>query len=346
MFIAFIVIIGLSVLILGHELGHFFVAKSLGLRVDEFGFGFPPRIAAIKRGETEYSLNWLPFGGFVKIAGEDGEEGAPALTHEEKKRLFSYQKARRRIAVLVAGVATNFILGWWFFSAALMMGIPPAIVITGTAPESPASKAELVMGDVFLGFGSAKEFIEYVGAHKGQPADFSVLGAGGERKVSMTPRSDPPEGEGALGVAFAESGEPAHGFFSALWKGLNRTVEITWLTLVGMGTMLYGLIAQHPVEGMGSVVGPVGIITIAQHTGQIGFAYLLELVGLISINLAIINLIPFPALDGGRILFIAIEKIKGTPIPRHVEGIANGVGFLALIALMVFVTVRDVARWF
>ncbi|MBI2623778.1 MAG: site-2 protease family protein [Candidatus Liptonbacteria bacterium] len=346
MLITIIVIIGLSVLIVGHELGHFAAAKLFGLRVDEFGFGFPPRIAAKKWGETEYSINWLPFGGFVKIAGENPESDKEHATSNmgERKHLFHYQPAWKRVVVLVAGVAANFLLGWWLLAATLMMGTSPAVIVAGVSPNSPAEAAGLRAGDVIRGFKTTEEFVAFVGANRGTEVAIHTVRGSGEETFTLTPRVDPPAGEGALGVQLAETGAPPQGFFSALWEGLKSAVYVIGFTFQALGELLRNLFSQGRVSA--DIVGPLGIVAVAQRTGSLGIAYLFELLSLISLNLAVINLIPFPALDGGRVLFTAIEKIKGSPIPRHIEGMVNGVGFVLLLALMVLVTVRDVVRWF
>ncbi len=344
MVITLIVIVGLSVLILGHELGHFAASKLFGLRVDEFGFGFPPRIGARKWGETEYSLNWLPFGGFVKIAGENPEENAAPPSEEERKRLFHFQPAWKRVVVLVAGVAVNFLLGWWLLTATLMIGTSPAVMIAGVSSNSPAEAAGLRTGDIIRGFATTDEFIAFVSASRGTLVSIRTVRGDGEKIFELTPRVNPPAGEGALGVQLAETGVSPMGFGSALWEGLKSSVYVIGLTFQALGDLLRSLLLQGQVPG--DIVGPLGIVAVAQRTGSLGIAYLFELLSLISLNLAVINLIPFPALDGGRVLFTAIEKIKGSPIPRHIEGMVNGAGFVLLLVLMVLVTVRDVVRWF
>ena len=357
MIITIIVIVGLSVLILGHELGHFAAAKLFGLRVDEFGFGFPPRVWAWRRkgnetlrrtqGETEYSLNWLPFGGFVKIAGENPEsdmgQGTRDMEIKERKRLFSHQPAWKRVAVLVAGVAVNFLLGWWLLTATLMIGTPSAVMVAGVAPNSPADAVGLRAGDIVRGFTTTDEFIAFIQANRGTSVAVRTVRGNGEKTFEIMPRVNPPAGEGAIGVELAATGQSPMGFGSALWEGLKSSVYVIGLTFQALGDLLKNLLSQGKVPG--DIVGPLGIVAVAQRTGSLGIAYLFELLSLISLNLAVINLIPFPALDGGRILFLAIEKIKGSPISRRIEGIVNGVGFVLLLVLMVLVTVRDVVRW-
>ncbi len=370
MLIAILVIIGLSLLILGHEAGHFVVAKLFGLKVDEFGFGFPPRIFAWRpkarrkgnetlrqdadgelsrttQGETEYSFNWLPFGGFVKIAGEQGEFGSDsridAATEEEKKRLFYFQPAWKRSLVILAGVMINFVIGWLLISLVLMIGTPQAVVITDVQPNSPAAAVGLQAGDKVNGYTDLQTFINFVNGNRGKEIELSIERGGEELHIKATPRVKTGPNEGALGVSLVNAGLPRQGFFSALWTSLKNAAYIAWYTLIGFGTIVRGLFVEQKL--VADVVGPVGIFGVAQQTGQLGLIYLVQLISLISINLAVINLIPFPALDGGRFFMILIEKLKGSPISKKTEALANGVSFAFLIALMVIITAHDIARW-
>ncbi len=369
MLIFLLVIIGLSVLILGHEAGHFFVAKLLGLKIDEFGFGFPPRIFAWRPkqsprksalapskvegsgpresavfGETEYSINWLPFGGFVRIAGEsdrisDGVEKLEAMPEEEKKRFFFFQPAWKKAVVIGAGVVTNFLLGWILISTVLMVGLPSALVVSGTQPGSPAEAAGFLNGDIISGFKTADSFISFVNENKGKQITLNIVRNGKEISLLATPRTNASANEGALGVAFFEGGETRQGFFSALWDGFNRSLSICYAILIALFSLVKNLVLHGSLlEG---VVGPIGIFGVAQDAGGLGIAYLLQLIGLISLNLAVVNLLPLPALDGGRLFFTLIEKIKGSPLPRKIESWVNVAGFAFLILLMVLLSVRD-----
>ncbi len=356
---ALIIVIGLSLLIVGHELAHFTVAKLFHIRVDEFGFGFPPRILAWRRkgDETEYSINWLPFGGFVKIAGEnlenDKERGIPKnsitgkasdMGEVERGRLFYFRPVWQRFCVIAAGVVANFILGWFLLSLVLTVGVPSAVVITGVAAGSPAAQAGLSSGDVFRGFSTADSFITYVDAYRGVPVNFRILLPNGEKTIQIIPRVNPPQGQGALGVELTETGEPPMSLSTALGQGFRQSILLVGLTFQALWDMSRNFFVYGSVPS--DVVGPLGIISIAGRSSQIGFIYLFRLLSLISLNLAVINLIPFPALDGGRLLFIIIEKIKGSPIPKKVESVVNSFGFVLLLVLMVLVTVRDIVRIF
>jgi regulator of sigma E protease len=355
MLIIILVIIGLSLLILGHEAGHFFVAKLCGLKVDEFGIGFPPRMVAWrpKNSETEYSINWLPFGGFVRISGERGEfegispEGGSAeaaqqaeLSDADKARLFYNQPAWKKSLIVLAGVFMNFILGWLLIAAVFMIGVPQTLVISGTEVGSPAAAAGIQAGDIIKGYTDAQSFINYVDANKGMPITFTIIRDDKDITLTMTPRVNTPADQGALGVALEEGGTARENFFSALWDGLQDAAIISWLTLQAFYELLKQIFVHASIPA--DVVGPVGIFSIAEETGKIGLAYLLQFLGIISINLMIVNCIPFPALDGGRFLVVLVEKIKGSPMPYKVEAWINGVGFALLLALMVVLTVRDI----
>jgi regulator of sigma E protease len=348
MLIVVIVIIGLSLLILGHEAGHFFAAKLFGLKVDEFGFGFPPRIFAIKRGETEYSFNWLPFGGFVKISGERGEfalaDQNPESKDTDQKKLFFAQPTWKKSIILLAGVIINFIFGWLLISAAFMIGTPQALVIGGVEAGSPAQQVGIEAGDVVKGFTDSQSFINFIDAHRGQPTEIAITRNDKEIDFTVTPRTITAPNEGAVGVDLADAGSPRESPLPALWDGLQSAVSLLGLTVVAFYDLIKNLLVHASL--LPGVVGPVGIFGVAEETGHIGLVYLLQFLGVISINLAVVNCIPFPALDGGRFLMTIIEKIKGSAIPDKVEGWVNGLGFAFLLLLMVLLTIRDVRGLF
>ncbi|MDB4992210.1 MAG: hypothetical protein JWL75_455 [Parcubacteria group bacterium] len=359
-----IFIIVLVVLILVHELGHFIVAKLSGMRVDEFGIGYPPRIAGWKFGETEYTINALPFGGFVKIYGED-EVDTEVLT---SKRAFSARPKFFQALTLVAGVAMNLLLAYILITATLLMGTPRALapneITTATdvhlaiaeiLPGSPAAKAGLMSRDEVLsvtGVPGAEPFtstdpvafLAYVGSDtSAQALTFTVRRNGVEKNIIATPAAgvlteDP--SRLALGVSIVPVGVIPETLSHAPIDGAIYTWEITKGTALGLATFFGQAITLH--ANLSQVSGPVGIAGAVGNAYAQGAAALMSIAAIISINLAIINLLPLPALDGGRLLFVIIEAIIRRPIKPSVAATVNGIGFALLLLLMVVVTGSDI----
>ncbi len=349
MLIFLIVIIGLSLLILGHEAGHFLAARAFGLKVDEFGFGFPPRIAAWKRGETEYSLNWLPFGGFVKIAGERGEfemlnPDGHARDNADDARFLYAQPAWKKSIIMLAGVFMNFFIGWALLSATLMIGAPQALVISGVQPGSPAAALGIMPGDVIKNFATAQNFIDFVNVNRGKEITMTVFRNNKTIDFRVVPRMNPGPNEGAVGVVLADGGTPREPPLAAIYDGLISSAKVFWLVLLTFGQLIEQLFFRATL--LPGVVGPIGIVGVAEETSKIGLVYLLQLLGIISVNLTVVNLIPFPALDGGRFVMAIVEKIKGSAIPAKVEAYVNGLGFAFLVLLMILLTIRDIKGLF
>jgi regulator of sigma E protease len=350
------IIIFLSVFILIHELGHFLAAKKFGLLVEEFGFGLPPRIWGKKVGETLYSINALPFGGFVKIYGEDpsllerdkADAIQPKGKGEEKtlsdNRSFASIPVWRRAVIMVAGVFMNFLLGWLLVSIIFNIGIPQAVLIADVVQNSPAAEAGLRIGDKIMGFSGADEFIEHVNERTGENVVLKIERDGKEMEIQAVPRLNPPIGEGALGIAVSEIGLPKQNFFISAWQGLKTSLEIVAKVFVAIFTLIKSVFVGK--ASLEAITGPVGIVRITAQAGELGFVYVLQLLALISLNLVVINILPFPALDGGRLLFLLIEKIKGSPLPAKFERYANAVGFALLLILMAAITIKDITRFF
>lgn len=344
---AIIVIIGISVLILLHELGHFIAAKKAGLRVDEFGFGFPPRMFSIKRGETRYSFNWLPFGGFVRIYGESKEQiNQEALGGKEPdtSRSFAHQSALRRSSIILAGIITNFVLGWFILSAVFMIGAAESVVVTQVSPNSPAELAGFLPGDELVGYDKAEDFTLFTSQNRGELTEFAIAREGQQMTLKATPRVETAPGQGALGIGLSQAGFPKLPFFEAIGTAFTTSWSVMGEIVKTFGRMISGLFVH--AELLEGVVGPVGIFVVADDIGSIGFVYILQLIGLISLNLAVLNAMPFPALDGGRFLFILIEKIKGSPMSPKKEMVFNLAGFGVLLVLMVAITARDIIQLF
>ena len=332
-----LIVAGLSVLIIIHEAGHFFAAKWSGLLVEEFGFGLPPRILGKKIGETLYSLNWLPFGGFVKIYGERHTDEFLGI---DTARSFSHLGIFKRSLIVVAGVVMNFLLGWFLISLVFMVGIPQSLLITDVAEGSIAASVGIQYGDQLPGFKSVPELLNFVDVNKGSEVTLNVQRGAEQLTVNVTPRTVVPEGEGNLGIFIVESGLPKLGFLESLGQGFLTSLQMLGLIFAGLIDLIVGLFSDFSV--LDRFVGPVGIVNVAIQTTKLGVVHFIQLLALISLNLAVFNVIPIPALDGGRLLFLLIEKVKGSPIDSRAEMAANGLGFIFLLLLILAITVKDI----
>ncbi len=369
-----IFIIILAILILSHEFGHFISAKKMGMKVEEFGFGFPPRLFGIKKGETLYSFNLIPLGGFVKIFGEQKPENkkegpVKKISQKLKKRAFYNKPIWQRAIVLVMGVTMNLLVAVALLSIVHAIGVPTAVNSQAEAAElqaanvqvqilqinsdSPAQQAGLRAGDVIIKIKAKNSTTEInqvedvqktIARYAGEEVNLVIKR--GEEIIEKTviPRVSPPENQGPLGITVSNVGIVKYPWYSAIIQGFKTTGELL-ITFVGL---FYELFKTLITSGtlMGGVAGPVGIAVLTSQVSKLGIIYLLQFVALISINLAIINILPFPALDGGRLMFLGIEKIKGSPVNAKIENAVNALGFILLIGLMVLVTFRDVSRLF
>lgn len=346
----------LLILVLVHEAGHLIAAKLAGCTVEEFGFGFPPRLFSRMWGGTRYSLNLVPLGGFVKIQGENMDDIQPAATS------FSSKSAAWRTFILSAGVFMNVVLAYVLLTIQSGVGAPVLVTETNTtqltdhktyildvAPNSPAQQAGLHEFDRVVRIaGIANPTIEEVkhaiDQQLGQKISLEIDRAGKKVTASVLAREHPPTGEGALGVSLAATGLQKVPWWQTPWAGLKRT----WELLVAIATQFMAatqrLVLTHTLGE--TFTGPVGIVVYTNEATQLGLSYLLEFTALISLNLAIVNILPIPALDGGRILFIGLEKIVGRKRLTAVESHAHTIGFALLIALMIFITLHDVQKYF
>lgn len=344
MFIGIIfVIIFLSILIVAHELGHFLAARKFGLLVEEFGFGLPSKkLWSKKIGETLYSVNLLPFGGFVKIFGEDGQD-FNEISEEQRKRSFVNLKIWQRAIIISSGVIFNFILGWIVISSIFFVGVPKAILITDVIKNSPAEEIGLKINDKIIGFENSKDAIKFINENRGKEIAIKIER---EEKIfdfKAIPRINPPQGEGSLGIGLADVGFDKKNLLQSLWEGFKTSFELSLMVFKA----IFKLIGQTFIgkASFDSIAGPVGIVKITSQAGELGFIYLLQLLALISVNLAAINIFPFPALDGGRLIFLIIEKIKGSPIKPKAEKIINSLGLAFLMILMIVITIKDIAKF-
>jgi len=363
--ILFIII--LAVLILVHEFGHFIVAKKSGVRVDEFGLGFPPKIWSKKFGDTLYTLNAIPFGGFVKIFGEDSH--SEEIKSENRHTSFVYKPKWVQALILVAGVAFNIIFAWLLISTTFMVGVPSPdgyssfgevenakLTVTAISPESPASVAGLQTGDNLLfvssSVGSAQDegltpenIQNIIGESKGEQIE--ILYKRGDKDVTtafVEPKINTETGKRYIGIAMDDIGVLKLPIHTAFLEGARTTYLFTKATVVGLGDFLWKIVTFK--SDFSQVSGPVGIASMVGEANSLGFVYLLSLISIISINLAVINLVPFPALDGGRLLLVFIEVLIRRPIsPKFVMWL-NTIGFVLLILLMLVVTGHDIIKLF
>lgn len=335
------IVVGLSALIVIHELGHFLAARYFGVLVEEFGFGIPPKMFGKQWGETLISLNWLPLGGFVRLYGERHDDEKSGIA---PGRSFAHQSAGKKVAIIVAGVIMNFLLGWFLIALVFMAGLPQSVLITEVKEKSIAQAVGLAVGDQFLDFKTVESFIKFVEVNKGKPVLFKIQRNGNSLNIAVTPRVKTPEGEGNLGIAIVEAGLPKTGFFQAIWRGLIAAIGMVGGIFFALGKLIAGIFVDRSI--LEKFVGPIGIVNIAIQTTKLGIVNFLQLLALISLNLAVFNVLPIPALDGGRLLFILIEKIKGAAINPKTENLINGLGFAFLLLLILTVTVKDILTLF
>ena len=333
-----IFLVVLSILVLVHEFGHFIAARKFGAGVEEFGLGFPPRLCGIYKNTsgvwkfvwwnrevkdaagTIYSLNLIPLGGFVKIDGENGED-------KDSPQSFAHKPIWQRAIMLSAGVIMNVLLAAIFISANFMIGAPQAIdgsdlsgaivsnrriQVMEVLPDSPALKAGLKGGDEIVSvndqsFATYSQLQAYVGDKAGQPLQYTIRRGQSVEDKTIIPEVMASTSRAGIGISIAEVASVRYPWYAALWEG----IKTTGLLIVSIFIGFYQLIAKIVSGGgVGSdVAGPVGIAVLTGQVVDLGFSYVLQFAALLSLNLAVINFLPFPALDGGRVLFLIIEKI-------------------------------------
>lgn len=423
----------LGVLIFSHELGHFVVARRNGIKTDEFGFGFPPRIFGvqflkgskfehkmeveslqiekldIKTGGSEeiikktiieklqrigrfvpvkkwriiwgshdgddenekkdlkeaeendfskstiYSLNWIPMGGFVKIKGENGEG-------KDDPDSFASKKPWTRVKVLAAGVIMNFILAWFLYSVGYVIGNPEAVEngesvqIINVVEKSPANLMGLKAGDeIFktqtlsdesaIQINNVEDVQNYVGNFKGQEVNLKIKRGSEVLDLKGVPRVNAPDGEGSLGIELAQVSIVKYPWYQAPWLGLLKLKDVFIAIFVVIFEALRSLLTWKAPTGL-EIAGPVKIFNLTGDFVRLGYIYVIQFAALLSVNLGIMNILPIPALDGGRILFVIIEKIKGRPVKEKTEQLFHTVGFFALIMLMIFIITRELLAMF
>ncbi len=334
------------VLIIAHELGHLITAKASKVRVDEFGLGFPPRLLSVRRGETLYSLNAIPLGGFVKMAGEEDPKVTGSLASKS---------IATRLLVLSAGSLMNLLLPLLLFSIAFMVPhnlVTEPVMVKEVVPDSPAARAGIRPGDTFLSVddkpvSSRGDLSRYVQLNLGNEITILVQHRDSTTEnVQVIPRWKPPEGQGAIGINFDLEAtrlnrtiiSQHYPFWKAIPLGVGACIETFVLFKNGIVGMIIGAI---PVE----LAGPVGIAQLTGEVAKAGISPLLEFAAFLSINLAIINIFPLPALDGGRIVFVLLEWVRrGRRIPAKTEGLVHLIGFAMLMAFILAITYQDIIR--
>jgi regulator of sigma E protease len=363
-----IFLIVLSLLVFVHELGHFVVAKRNGMKVHEFGFGFPPRLIGLQRvagkwkvlgpknpqaDETVYSINWIPLGGFVKIMGEDNDE-------QNDPQSFINKPFWPRFFTLAAGVIMNFILAGVLLGIGYMAGLPIAIdsldqvpsnahftdqhvAIINVSENSPGAKAGLMPSDIIQSvngqqFPVVQDLQNYIQEHKGEELQFSVKRINEEKTFVVQTPSEPAADGSIVGIGMALYGKLQFGPVEAIIQGFKTAYQ----QLINIATGLYNLFTSG--AGLKSLGGPVKIAQLTGQVADLGIIPLLQFAAFLSLNLALLNALPFPALDGGRILFLVIEKIRDKRNNPKIEQYANAIGFMALLLLMLVITVRDVSQ--
>lgn len=351
----------LSVLVLVHELGHYIVAKFFKIKVEEFGFGLPPRAFGIKRGETVYSINWLPIGGFVKLYGED-EAGSGTVStkpqkvnKKDKDRAFFSKPAWQRALVVFAGVFMNFVLAVVIISFLFsFVGVPvpgDKVVVSGLVKNAPAEQSGLKVGDTVetingVKIQSTKVLIETTRKHLGEKITLNVKTEKGENKIlEITPRKHYPKDQGPMGIAVSQSSTiKKYPWYEAPFVGTKEALNQSYLIVSGLGGLVSGLITKGAVPS--DVAGPIGIAQLTGKVVEIGPYAILSFISLLSLNLAIINILPIPALDGGRLFFIIIEAVTRRKVNPKFEGYAHSVGMAVLLLLIALITLHDLIRIF
>lgn len=352
-------LIVLSVLVLVHECGHYFTAKWMGMKVEEFGLGFPPRAWSwTTKDGMKWSLNWIPIGGFVKIKGESGDD-------RSDKDSFAHKPILARLLVLAAGVIMNFALAAILFGIGFAIGIPSvvegdigsaaivsdrAVSVTEVLENSPAAEAGVKPGDDLVSInGQAFESSEaardaLTPSAEVKAFDVIVRRDGEELGFMLTPQYFDEYERELVGVGLLETGTVKYPWYLIPTKGIETTAVYTRDILAAFGSIIGNLV--HGEKAGVDVSGPVGIAVLTGEVVDLGYIYLLQFAAILSINLGIINILPFPALDGGRIFFVLIEAIRRKPNNKTVEAIVHNVGFALLMLLVIIVTYRDVLNLF
>lgn len=358
-----IAIISLVILIALHELGHFVFAKLFGVRVEEFGIGYPPKLFSVKKGETVYSLNLIPFGAFVRLS--------ESLETKEHPRNFLSKPLWQRGLIIMGGILAFWLIAWVIFSAlagvsGIVSSIPDdlergvsniQVRVIGVQKDSPAFSAGIKEGDTIRAIALAQDkeptMIDKVGEvqdiskeFRGKEIAFLLQRGSEEVRAELTPRLNPPSGEGSVGILLTRTGLFRYAWYEAPWQGLNMTARLTQGIAAGLYDVFSSLFQKQGLPSGVTFQGPVGITQTLQNTFQRSASEFFSMIAMISIYLAIFNALPIPVTDGGKMLLLMIEGVRKKPIAPALEQRVAGVVFAVLILLMVWVTIRDIAALF
>ena len=339
-----------TVIIAVHEFGHYLTARLLGMKVLEFAFGFPPRIARITHAGIDYSINAIPFGGFVRILGQD--DFSIQQQGEGDPRAFTAKPWWAQAIVLVAGVTMNMILALFVLTIAFASGTTAAtgdVRVDQVAAGSPAERAGIQVGDVVRMIDDkqvtrSSELVTYVRAKARSEAEVTLQLERNGRPIApirATPRAEPPEGEGPLGIRLEDVQGPVA---VALPEAFGQAVGLSVDVIRQIGELPGQLMSRGGGSGAPAVGGPIEIFRVTGQVAEFGIPTFLKLVGVLSVNLAVLNIIPFPGLDGGRLLFVLIAGIFRKRLSPQLEAAIHAVGFLLLILLLVLVSIADIRR--
>lgn len=317
------------------------MAKKFGVKVEEFGIGYPPRIFGKKIGETVYSINLLPFGAFVKILGEEEKLDDP--------RSFNKKPIWQRTLIVLAGVVSFWLISFLIFSL-----VPTGVTVSLIRDNSPAALSGLVEGDIIeeikvdnreYSIFKIEEAQRIINQNRGKGINLIVLRGKEKKEISVIPRISPPPGEGALGIGLSYGpSQRNYPLYQIPIKGFLRTTEFTFEVIKGWVSAISNIVKGRPTNVQ--VMGPVGIFSLSAEILKLGTKYFLLFLSLISIYVALFNILPIPALDGGKLLFLGIEKFKGKPVNPKIEQNITAVFFALLVVLAIWVTIKDITRLF
>ncbi len=351
-----IFLIVLAILIFVHELGHFLIARACGIRVDAFAIGFGPKLIKKTVGEVTYSLNLIPFGGYVKIFGENPDD--ESIKGPDIARSFVHKPKWKQVAVLFAGIFFNFLFAWLLITIAFTFGAPTSvdsypeysdrmtnqqITLVGVSKNSPAEAAGLKLGDQIIA-SSIDEIKSNINNSKTNGVEINYIRDGVTSKTTVIAKEGIVAGKYAIGIAMDNAATLKLPFFISIYEGLRLTIHTIGATVVGIINLIGG--AFVGTSSFDDVSGPVGIAGMIGDAARLGFLYLVMFMAIISINLGVLNFIPFPALDGGRIFFVLIEAVIRRPIKPTVANLVNLIGFGLLVLLMIFITGKEILGLF